>query len=311
MYGSLIASDLDLYLPESNAPAGSQMTLRRSDHRLDPEWIPESIDVVVDFRMEDRGIHYLAARTNFGFRLRFSDVCEFDLNRDLSQVIWRTAPGCDDGLVSVLAVGALMAFRLMLAGHLVLHCSAVLVGKRGLAFVGSSGMGKSTMATLLCATGASLIADDIGRVDILDGGALIWPGSVESRLRPAAARLEEMFDDSAVSRPTIDGRSALRLPSMSGEPASLDAVVVPVPSRGHHEPEMEILSGGQALLTLSRFPRVLGLVDRELQERQFNLLADLVERVPVYVARVPWGPPFMAETGDRLLEQLGWLDSAE
>lgn len=38
------------------------------------------------------------------------------------------------------------------------------------------------------------------------------------------------------------------------------------------------------------------------------LLADLVERVRAYLAVVPWGPPFVTETGRQLLDALGWAD---
>jgi len=39
-----------------------------------------------------------------------------------------------------------------------------------------------------------------------------------------------------------------------------------------------------------------------------NRFADLVERVPVYVATIPWGPPFRADTGAQLLDKLEWAD---
>lgn len=48
----------------------------------------------------------------------------------------------------------------------------------------------------------------------------------------------------------------------------------------------------QALLTIARFPRVMGWRDAESSRTQFELLGDLIERVPVAFVDVPWGPPF-------------------
>ena len=160
LYGCVVATDLDLHLPSAPASLAPEMTLRRSDRAVDTGWAPEPGDLLARVLDEDRGVGYLAARTSGGYRLRFDDLCDFDLSEDLSAVTWQTLPGRDPGLVSVLAAGALMAFRLIMAGHLVLHASAVHIRGRGLAFVGRSGMGKSTMATLMCAVGGSLLTDD-------------------------------------------------------------------------------------------------------------------------------------------------------
>jgi hypothetical protein len=43
---------------------------------------------------------------------------------------------------------------------------------------------------------------------------------------------------------------------------------------------------------LSRYPRVLGWQDAATLGTAFQALGDLVERVPVFEATVPWGPPF-------------------
>jgi hypothetical protein len=43
---------------------------------------------------------------------------------------------------------------------------------------------------------------------------------------------------------------------------------------------------------LSRYPRVLGWSDAASMAVSFQSLGDLVERVPVFEATIPWGPPF-------------------
>lgn len=307
LYGCLVATDLDLGSPE--APSGmrpAQLTLLRASDRIDQAWQPREHDVLVRAHNPERNVGYVGARTADGLRLRIESVCEFDLHADLCEVRWQALPDVDHGMVAVLASGALMAFRHTVAGHLVLHSSAVLARGHGLAFVAASGMGKSTMATLLCASGAKMITDDVGRIDFAESAVRIWPGGGESRLRPAAASLEALFNGEASARTTSDGRAALLLPRVTGDPAPLDAIVVPLPSRERTTLELHRMSPAEALVVISHFPRILGWVDQPVQDQQFNLLADLVERVPVYTALVPWGPPFSAATGVQLLDELGW-----
>jgi hypothetical protein len=191
------------------------------------------------------------------------------------------APGADPGLVAMFTSGTLMAFWLILAGDLVLHSNAVLSRGRGLAFVGASGTGKSTMATLLCAAGATMITDDVGRIDFRGVAPAIWPGHGETQLLPATAPLQHLFGDSAPNaRATSDGRTALLLPRLTGEPTPLDAIVVPTPSKGQDKLGIAKVEPVQALIMLRT--RIMGWVDSSVRERQFNQLADLVGQVPVY-----------------------------
>jgi hypothetical protein len=306
VYGCTIASDLNLHLPEGDEFLPPDVTLRRSSDAIDVDWQAKPADLLAHLRDDVRGMGFVAARTAQGYRLRIAGLCDFDVSCDLAKVTWKLVPGGDQGLVSVLAAGALLAFRLIMAGHLVLHASAVRARGRGLVFVGASGMGKSTMATLMCAGGATMLTDDIARIDFDGARAMLSPGAVESRLRPAAVSLNELFSMSGVVRITSDGRSAMSLPGWTSGPVALDAVVVPLLSREQAELTLMSVKPAQALILLSKFPRLPGWVDTAVLTNQFNRLADLVERVPVYLAVVPWGRPFATEVGTQLLESLGW-----
>jgi len=97
-------------------------------------------------------------------------------------------PGADLGLVTVLTAGALLAVHLRLRGELVLPASAVQLGGAALAFVRASGMGKSTLAALLCASGHGLVTDDVLRVDPADGpGRPGPPGRHGEQVAPEGA----------------------------------------------------------------------------------------------------------------------------
>lgn len=67
-------------------------------------------------------------------------------------------------------------------GHAMWHGSAVERSGRAVLFCGESGEGKSTMAAAGIASGASLVADDLSRVDLGSEGAMIFPSSARIKL---------------------------------------------------------------------------------------------------------------------------------
>jgi hypothetical protein len=305
LHSYTVASDLHFHLPAADRRLGPDLTLRRSTEPFDFSWKPEEPDLLARAVDERHAVRYVLARTPTGYRFRFTGLCDFDISGDLADATWALAPGGNPGVVSVLASGTLMAFKLIMAGHLVLHASAVRTCGRGLAFIGASGMGKSTMASLMCADGAALITDDVAHVTIVGDNALVRPGATESRLRPGAIQLTELFT-SLTTRLTSDGRIAVTLPYGGKDAVPLDAIVIPVPSREQEKLELTPLTPAQSLILLTQFPRIPGWIDGEVLSRQFGLLGALVQRVPAYVAVIPWGPPFVVETGQQLLDALKW-----
>ena len=79
----------------------------------------------------------------------------------VQRVTFFRAPNVPRDLIAILLTGSVVAYLLSADGGLVLHASAVEVGGAALAFVGQSGQGKTTMATLICAAGYPLVADDL------------------------------------------------------------------------------------------------------------------------------------------------------
>ncbi|MBB4906284.1 hypothetical protein [Actinophytocola algeriensis] len=296
-YGLHIASDIPLPLP----PGGGVPTLvlRRGEDREVPHERPQG-ERLAEVSRPDRTIFYTLAR---GPRtiLRYPGLCDFEGDPKLEHVTVHLHPGADEGLLPVLISGAVLAVHLMLHHALVLHASAVDIGGSAVAFVGSSGMGKSTLAAALCGLGCSLVSDDLLRVD----GGMVHPGATENRLRENARELA-----SGDTYETADGRLALRPTALVDAPLPLAACVVPRPSRDVTEVALRRLGTAEALLRLSRYPRVLGWSDAASMATTFQGLGDLVERVPVFEAAIPWGPPFADGVLADLLAALQPLDQS-
>ena len=277
-YGLHIASDVELPLPTGTGVA--DLVLRLGEAREIPQERPRG-DRLAEIGRPDHTIFYTLARGEQTV-FRYPGLCDFVGDRQFSRITAHLDPSADRGLLPVLISGAVLAVHLVLNGHLVLHASAVTTGDRAVAFVGSSGMGKSTLAAALCGIGCGLVSDDLLRVD--DG--VVFPGATENRLR------ENARDLAAHGYETADGRLASRPGALVRGPVPLAACVVPRPDRDVTEVAARRLGAAEALLRLSRYPRVLGWQDPESMRAAFQSLGDLVERVPVYEAAIPWGPPF-------------------
>lgn len=76
-----------------------------------------------------------------------------------------------------LLIGQVLPAASALRGYETLHASAVRIGDRGAAFVGEPGAGKTSIATRLVRSGATLIAEDVASVVDVDGAPMIEPGS--------------------------------------------------------------------------------------------------------------------------------------
>lgn len=308
-HGLLVRSDLLLRLQPAAIAGMPDMTLRRGADRAVPTGNPPG-ELLAEVRDERNRTFYSIGRDQSRTIMRYPGLCEFVGDRDLRDVVVHAAPGAAERLLSVVAAGALLAMHLILRGELVLHASAVRVVDSAVAFIGASGMGKSTLATLLCADGHLLVADDVVRVCMKRLGArpVVFPGSIESRLRPGSSALADAAPAGAVHQ-TADGRIGLRLEAHDGPPIPLAACVVPFPNHHIDEIVVSALSKAQGLRRLLQFPRILGWVERGWPVRNFEALADLVNLVPVFEAQVPWGPPFRPDVTRKLCTELGLCET--
>ena len=297
-YGLLITSDVALPLPPAPPSGQPDLALHRREDRFVPHERPPG-ERLAEVGRPDHTVFYTLARDDTRTVLRYPGLCDFVGDQRFTQIAVHLHPGADEDLLPVLISGALLAMHLMLRGELVLHASAIQAGGRAVAFVGSSGMGKSTLAAALCEQGYSLVSDDLLRVDPADGGTLlVHPGGTENRLRPAA---RELAETAPAAYETADGRLAARPRELATGPLLLAACVVPLPSRDVTEVVTRRLRPLAALVRLSSYPRVLGWHDPIAMAASFQAMGDLVERVPVFEAAIPWGLPFAPGVLDSLL----------
>lgn len=308
LYGLRIESELPLHqnrwVPRDEPP---DVIIRVGEPMASTDHPPPGH---VLFELEvGRRLYCATSRDDGRYVLRCHRTCDFVIDAGLRDVTVHVVSGADPELASVLVTGTLLSFLLELRGHVVLHASAVDVGGVAVAFVGATGMGKSTMAALMCADGAALVTDDVLRLDVDDSdrAPTCHAGATELRLRKAAGHLASRFIEPVGTRRTVDGRVALQLSGATRPGPPLAGIIIPVPDHGgaRRTPEVERLDTMNAMLTLLRFPRLLGWRDRPTINRHFHQLADVVGRVSVHVVNMPWGPPFPDGIAAAVLGALG------
>jgi hypothetical protein len=293
--GLRIRSEIELHLPLA-ASEGSDLDVTWGPDILDSGEPPPG-DVIAAYGSGEDS-WYTATTTDSGFLMRFRDCGEFVISADLADVQVRRAPTDRAKLLPVLLAGTVSAFVLTLRGHTVLHASAVAIDGTALAFVGQSGRGKSTLATVLCLEGAELVTDDVLTVS---AGLPVTclGGASELRLRTAAMPLAEVRPEAA-TRETADDRLAIAFGAAPPAPLPLAAIIVPRPSRDVTEISVRRLEPSTALFWLLSFPRIYGWSEPRVLSRDFATLSKLVNTVPVYDVTIPWGPPFNPDVAREL-----------
>jgi hypothetical protein len=305
-----VSSTISLSAPRLDGahPSMVDLTIEMGEARA-PTFGRPSADVIAEL-ITDGYPRYAIYRVRDGYVCRITSVGDFVIDADLSKVTCHPFVGGRTDVIPIVTTGTIMAFILAMGGRCVLHGSAVERGGNALAFVGASGQGKSTMAALFCAAGASLVTDDVlplefelvaGEADAVH----CLRSSNEIRLREKSASLADRFDQRTGVRVTADERFAVEPLASALARSPLTAVVLPRPDREHSEISARVLPPGEASFWLNRCQRIEGWQDRDHLRRQFVDMGRVAASVPVYEVSIPWGPPFAHDLTERVLDGCG------
>jgi hypothetical protein len=252
---------------------------------------------------------WTASRVAGGTVLRVFGVCDFVIDEELRDVTCFPVLEGRPEVIPVIITGLLVALILELRGQCVLHASAVEIDGLAVAFVGLSGQGKTTVATMLCVEGAPLVTDDVLPVEFVASGEAgdveqvrVHRSGHELRLRLKAESLAARFGSTMRARRTSDDRYAIE-PGRTGiEELRLALIVVPMPERKLIDVRSRPLSQAEAALMLGRCDRVEGWNLPSMLAKHFVDVTRIVRSVPVIEIAVPWGPPFRQEVAKQMLE---------
>lgn len=218
-----------------------------------------------------------------GYLLRFPELADFVVSADGLSVQGFPAPGVPSPTVEHLYQNQVMPLALSRQGRLVLHGSAVDIGGQGVAFLGESGRGKSTLAASFATTGTRFLTDDGLHVDWLDGCCMLNPSHPSIRLWEDSQR--------ALVGEGVAMASAVSFTSKSRLLAGLGIVFCDeaLPLRRIYflgdgkvgAPVIEPLRPAEALIELVKHSFLLDIEARDMLARHFDDLSRLAE-LPIY-----------------------------
>ena len=183
------------------------------------------------------------ARLQDAHWLRFPGLADFLVSSDGMRVQQFPGEGVDAVTLEHLFLNQVLPLAQSLQGELVFHAAAVTLGTVGVAFMGRSGRGKSTLAASFASNGESFLTDDGLKLTKSATGYLIQPSHPSIRLwedsREALVHADALLSPpvqyTAKSRVLSDGRLAYREEQLPlrrvyflGEGVSEDVVVEPM-----------------------------------------------------------------------------------
>ena len=121
-------------------------------------------------------------RQGAGYLLRFPELADFEVSADGCIVQGWPATGVQSPTVEHLYLNQVMPLALSRQGKLVLHGSAVDIGGQGVAFLGESGRGKSTLAASFATEGTRFLTDDGLLLEWVSDQCMILPSHPSIRL---------------------------------------------------------------------------------------------------------------------------------
>lgn len=303
MHGLVLESDIALSHDRTADSGPADVRVELAGKRAVPGRVATG-EVLQSVAAEEGMLYSTVARPDGTVLVRVHSHVDFEIRADLRSVSAWQDPASDPEMAGIFVSGLLASVLLMLLGHPVLHASAVEIDGHAVAFVADSGMGKSTLAALACARGARFVTDDVLRLRFDDDRALCWLGATDNRLRRDLPGLPVAEGTGSV-RTTVDGRLAWRPPRSDHELCRLQSIVLPAPDREARVVDLVRLPAAEAILELTRHPRIQGWRDAAGRGALFATLSRLVATTPVFTARIPWGPPFEPDVLDELLRRTG------
>jgi len=184
-------------------------------------------------------------------------------------------------LVSGIALGLLLHSR----GLVTLHASAIAIQDRAVAFMGYSGMGKSTTAAALHSRGHSIVTDDLLVLDTAGDSVQAYPGFPHLKLTPESITNSVNEDPDCVPKIDPEGpkHSFAAEKNFLDEPLPLRCIyVLDYQEDASSAPSSEAIKGKDACMELVGNSFVARMLPEEaISPELLRRTAEIAQSVPV------------------------------
>ena len=248
-----------------------------------------------------------------GDLLRFSEVTDFFLTDD--EIRCHLLDPDYAFMVEVHLLGTVLAYWLERRGVPVLHASAVSVGDRSVAFLGTNKAGKSSLSVSLMRRGYPLLSDDLVGLQITDSGVEARPGFPSMRMWPDLARYVtgERWAQLPLAHPRFEKRRTAVGPEGFGhfidrvQPIACLYLPERVRDAGASSPiRIETVSPGEAIFEFLRESFLPQLTQAAgFAPGRLKVFSMLTAKVPVRRLTYPAGFEHLNAVSARILEDVG------
>ncbi len=221
------------------------------------------------FQVRDSG-NWFGGQANV-FQMDIDGVGRF-LVSDGSRIVFDADESVGEEEIRLFLLGSVFGALLLQRGLLVLHGSSVVVDGRAVAFLGGSGVGKSTLSAAMVRRGLPLLADDLCVIDTRDG-LVVQSGFPQSKLwLDSLSKFSENAGALRRVRPGLEKRALpVRKELFHGTSCPLERIfILSVSDNGELKSDRLIgpikIAGLLACRYRASFAEAMGLVEREFQQ---------------------------------------------
>ena len=223
------------------------------------------------------------------FQMDVPDVGRF-LATNGNEMIVDRLPGASDQEIVIYTVGSMFAALLQQRDHLTLHASSIKGPDGAVIFVGSSGMGKSTLLSAMNARGYAMIADDITALKRNQDGLIeARPATPVTRLwEDSAHELDRKADEGWQVRSDMN-KYNLPIENFYCDPIPVSHIFL-LSNPGSGEMGVEAIAPSQKFMALKKFTyRKHFMAGMSMDVFLFKFVNDMIHSVPVDLLVRPHG----------------------
>ncbi len=223
-------------------------------------------------------------RSGPGYVLRFPELADFEVSLDGTQVVSYPAENADDVTVEHLYINQIVPLALSRQGRPAFHASVVTVPGGAVAFLGKTGMGKSTLAASFALAEAAFLTDDSLIIDEHEDHCDALPSHASLRLWEDS--VDALMNDDAAKAASVSYSSKARL--LAGDALTYNDAPVRLLAAyvlADNEPEevgIKPLSGSERHMAWVENSFLLDVEDRDLLAQHFEWTHRISSRVPTF-----------------------------
>jgi hypothetical protein len=228
-------------------------------------------------------------RTGDGYLLRFPDLADFEVSADGKEVVAYPAIEGDDATVEHLYINQMVPLALSRQGRPTFHASVVTVPGGVVAFLGQSGMGKSTLAASFALNGSSFLSDDALLVEETENGCEVRPSHPSIRLWEDS--VDELVDSPSPRSIPISYSDKARL--LAGDALAFSSEQLPLlaayqlESNEPSDVAISTLSGLDRHMAWVHNSFLLDIADPDLLKQHFDWTHRISSAIPTFSLDYP------------------------